>query len=73
MKLRKGLPHGMMYVDERLRAVVDKMHDLDDRDIRELDAFIDYLRKGPDVPPEDQVERDSTRMYDFMNGGLEKD
>jgi len=60
----------MMFVDERLRQVVEKLVDLQDDDIRELDVFVDYLLHGPEkLPP--RREKESARIYDFMNGGLE--
>lgn len=60
----------MMFVDERLREVVDKLGDLQDDDIRELEVFVDYLLHGPEkLPP--RHDKENARIYDFMNGGLE--
>jgi hypothetical protein len=70
MKITKGLPPGMMLVDERLRAIVGKLQGLNENDIHELDAFVDYLLHGPEKAPT-QRDNKTGRMYDFMNGGLE--
>ena len=72
MRFRKGLPSDMVFVEDRLREVVQKLHKLDDGDLRELDAFIDYLANGSGTRPERPDESETSRMYDFMNGGLEK-
>ena len=74
MKLKKGLPFGLMFVDDRLLELVEKMRCLSEQDIRELDAFVEYLIHGPAPEPEtDSDEKpEPARMYDFMNGGLHK-
>jgi hypothetical protein len=70
MKIKKGLPPGMIFIDERLYEVVVKLQHLRESDIRELDAFLEYLLNGPEKAPS-QRTKETARMYDFMNGGLD--
>ena len=60
-----------MFVKESLRPLVNKMHQLGEEDLRELDAFMDYLLKGPVKLPE-APDEEPLKMYDFMDGGLKK-
>lgn len=73
MKIKKGLPPGYMPIRKDLLPLVEKMHQLDQDDLRELEAFIDYLQKGAEELSSTEVEEDkSSKIYDFMNGGLEE-
>jgi hypothetical protein len=72
MKLKKGLPADLMFIAEHLQPLVKKMDRLGDRDLRELEAFIDYLLKVPGEAPGDAERKEPHKMFDFMNGGLEK-
>lgn len=60
-----------MFVKESLRPLVNKMHQLGEEDLRELNAFMDYLLKGPVKLP-DSADGETLKMYDFMDGGMEK-
>ena len=71
MRIKKGFPLGIMFVKESLRPLVNKIHQLSEEDLRELDAFMDYLLKGPVKLPE-SPDGDSLKMYDFMDGPLAK-
>lgn len=71
MRIKRGFPVGIMFVKESLRPLVNKMHQLGEEDLRELDAFMDYLLKGPVKLPE-SPDGESLKMYDFMDGGLEE-
>ena len=74
MKIKKGLPPGYIPVREDIRPLVEKMHEIDPADLKELDAFMDYLQKGPEEFQETEPEEGkSSRIYEFMNGGLKKD
>jgi len=74
MKIKKGLPPGYIPVREDLRPLVEKMHELDPGDLKELDAFMDYLQKGPEEFQKTEPEEgESSRIYEFMNGGLKKE
>lgn len=59
-----------MFVKEKLRPLVNKIHQLDDDDLVEVDAFLDYLLLGPQQLPE-PGEGHPLKMYDFMEGGIE--
>ena len=74
MKIKKGLPPGYVPVREDLQPLVEKMHQLDPDDLKELDAFMDYLQKGAEELQEAEPEEsNSSKIYEFMNGGLEKE
>ena len=69
--LKKGFPKGVVFLEERLRPLVRKIYALDDEDIRELDAFLNYLIMGPDIFYKSE-NRYSSKTFDFMNGGMGK-
>ncbi len=72
MKIRKGLPPGLVAIDKRLQPLLKKIEQLDSDDLNELEAFIDYLLKGPSQLGEQQARINSNhRIYDFMGGGAE--
>ena len=74
MKIKKGLPQGYVPVREDLQPLVEKMHQLDPDDLKELDAFMDYLQKGAEELQEAEPEEgNSSKIYEFMNGGLENE
>ena len=56
MKIKKGLPPGYIPVREDIRPLVEKMHEIDPADLKELDAFMDYLQKGPEEFQETEPE-----------------
>jgi len=74
MKIKKGLPPGYISVRKELQPLVEKMHQLKPNDLRELEAFMDYLQKGAkELSGTEPDERNSSKIYEFMNGGLEKE
>ena len=74
MKIKKGLPPGYISVRKELQPLVKKMHQLKPNDLRELEAFMDYLQKGAkELSGTEPDERNSSKIYEFMNGGLEKE
>lgn len=74
MKIKKGLPPGYISVRKDLQPLVEKMHQLKPNDLRELEAFMDYLQKGAkELSGTEPDERNSSKIYEFMNGGLEKE
>ncbi len=71
MRIRKGLPPGYMKIDEDLRALIERLHQLDRQDVREVAAFIDYLHNGTEqLTGHEQKNGGSLKLYDFMEGGL---
>jgi len=74
MKIKKGLPAGYVPIREDLQPLVEKMHQLDPDDLKELEAFINYLQKGPEEFQEAEPdEGNSSKIYEFMNGDLGKE
>jgi len=74
MKIKKGLPSGYIAVRNDLQPLVEKMHQLRQNDLRELEAFIDYLQKGAEeLSDNGSEEGKSLKIYEFMNGGLDKE
>ncbi len=74
MKIKKGLPPGFLPVRKDLQPLVKKMHQLNPNDLRELEAFMDYLQKGTkEFSGTEPEEKNSSKIYEFMNGGLEKE
>jgi len=71
MKIKRGFPRGIMFIRESLRPLVNKIHQLGEEDLGELDAFMDYLLKGPQKLPE-PPNGESLKIYDFMEGGLQE-
>jgi len=74
MKIKKGLPPGYISVRKDLQPLVEKMHQLKPNDLRELEAFMDYLQRGAEkFSGTEPDESKSLKIYEFMNGGLEKE
>ncbi len=70
MKIKRGLPAGFMSIDKRLQPLVKKIHQLSSNDLNELEAFIDYLLKGPDQLHDQKMKAASQKIYEFMDGGF---
>jgi len=71
MKIRKGLPPGYMKIDEDLRSLIERVHQLDRQDVREVAAFIDYLLSGTEqLSGHEQKNGGNLKLYDFMEGGI---
>ncbi len=74
MRIRKGLPPGYMKIDEDLRALIERLHQLDGQDVREVAAFIDYLLSGAEkLSGHEQKNGGHLKLYDFMEGGIGND
>ena len=71
MRLKKGLPEGILLVNDNLYPLVQKIHLLNDRDIRELNAFVDYLLEGPDMLSKAKNLK-VAKIFDFMGAGMQK-
>ena len=69
IRLKKGFPAGVVFLEEKLRPLVEKIYLLGDRDIRELDAFMDYLINGS-VDLYKSGDLESSKVFEFMQGGL---
>lgn len=67
----EDLPEGLMIIDEKLRPVLDKIRQLDSDDLKELEAFLNYLVEGAEWETE-RGSRAGSKIYDFMAGGMLK-
>ena len=71
MKIRRGLPPGYMKVDESLCELIERLHQLDRQDVREVAAFIEYLHSGAEqLTDHEQGNGGNLKLYDFMEGGI---
>ena len=74
MRIKKGLPAGVMLVREGLIPLVEKITRMREEDIPEVEAFLDYLQKGTEqLYVQSQNEANPSKIYDFMDGGLGDD
>lgn len=71
MKIKRGLPDGFIFIEEHLEPLVKKMHTLGSNDLNELEAFIDYLLKGPEQLDDQKEKARSQKIYEFMDGGID--
>ena len=67
---KKELPPGIMVVGERHRVIMERIKNLDDGDLREVDAFLDFLVEGSETLLEN--DNNLKKIYDFMAGGMER-
>lgn len=72
MKIRKGFPQGISFIKENVRELVLKLHQLSNEDLKEVDAFVEYLINGPTEIKEDEEKDEPSKMYDFMDGGFNR-
>jgi hypothetical protein len=71
MRIRKGLPPGYMKIDEDLRSLIERLHQLNGQDVQEVVAFIDYLLSGAEkLSGHEQKNGGHLKLYDFMEGGI---
>lgn len=65
IKLKKGLPEGVILVREDLYPLVKKIHSLSGTNLRELSAFVDYLSEGSGAFSRAK-HPEADRIYEFM-------
>ena len=74
MRIRKGLPPGYMKIDEELRTLIGRLHQLDQQDVHEVAAFIDYLHNGVEqLKGQERKNGGNLKLYDFVEGGIGND
>ncbi len=68
---KRELPPGIMVVGEKHRAIMDRIKNLGDEDLREIEAFLNFLIDGSESL-KDSNNSNLRKIYDFMAGGMER-
>ena len=71
IRRKKELPPGIVFLKEKMRPLVRKIHMLDDESIQELEIFADYLMMGTAAFYE-STGRNLSKVFDFMDAGMRK-
>lgn len=71
IEVQKELPPGIMIIEEKYRSIVDRIHELCDEDLWELEAFLDFLAEGSKYVADDS-DNNSQKIFDFMTGGMQR-
>jgi len=71
IKVRRELPPGILVLDGKHQELVEKVLDLSDEDLLELEAFLEFLNESSGG-----TQRANTagakKIYDFMAGGMQR-